>query len=195
MHNKETYKYARKKPAVVYWIHYVDQTNPEIDGYIGISTQVLTRIKNHVRGNPRMRNRLNKGAVVTILHEVESLDEAAKIEEKYRPSENIGWNQNAGGDVPPDRSGTCPKKNKSKGDDRTERQKKASQKHKERMTGRAPWNKGKRGVQKAWNKGLANIKLKELSKVVQVCPHCKKEGKGLSMQRWHFDNCKFKTGV
>jgi hypothetical protein len=25
-----------------------------------------------------------------------------------------------------------------------------------------------------------------------VCPHCKKEGAAIVMQRWHFNNCKFK---
>ena len=30
------------------------------------------------------------------------------------------------------------------------------------------------------------------SKPMVVCPHCKKEGLGLVMGRWHFDNCKEK---
>jgi group I intron endonuclease len=28
---------------------------------------------------------------------------------------------------------------------------------------------------------------------VTICPHCGKEGKGPSMNRWHFDNCKMKN--
>ena len=47
-----------------------------------------------------------------------------------------------------------------------------------------PWNKGKTGVQKAWNKGIERPKKK--------CPYCDKEGGDGMMQRWHFDNCKFK---
>jgi len=38
----------------------------------------------------------------------------------------------------------------------------------------------------------------EKSKSVLVCPHCGFEGGGYghgSMRRWHFDNCKFKTGA
>ena len=26
--------------------------------------------------------------------------------------------------------------------------------------------------------------------IVYKCPHCKKNGKGPMMKRWHFDNCK-----
>lgn len=46
------------------------------------------------------------------------------------------------------------------------------------------WNKGKKGLQVAWNKGL------EMEKV--QCPHCDKcLDKGNAI-RWHFDNCKMK---
>ena len=31
------------------------------------------------------------------------------------------------------------------------------------------------------------------TKNVVVCPHCKKTGKGMVMQRWHFENCKQKS--
>lgn len=31
-----------------------------------------------------------------------------------------------------------------------------------------------------------------MTKVIHICPHCNKSGKGWTMFRWHFDNCKFK---
>mgnify|MGYP003704755201 CR=1 FL=1 len=51
--------------------------------------------------------------------------------------------------------------------------------------GKAPWNKGKKGSQVPWNKGIERPK--------KVCPHCGKSGGDGNMQRWHFDNCKFKN--
>jgi len=194
MHDKETYKSARKKKAVVYWIHYPDHTDPTQDGYIGISTQVGIRFRNHMRNNAHMRNRVNKGAVLTILHDVETLEEAAQVEKTYRPHENIGWNTNAGGDIPPKRT-SAPEKNKLSGDERTDKQKEASRKHSERMKSQTPWNKGTKGKQIAWNKGKPNKDLFEISQIIRICPHCDKQGKGSSMLRWHFNNCKFKTGM
>lgn len=35
-----------------------------------------------------------------------------------------------------------------------------------------------------------NAKLQRASEPVLSCPHCKKEGKGPNMRRYHFDNCK-----
>ena len=51
--------------------------------------------------------------------------------------------------------------------------------------GKEPWNKGKKNLQIAWNKG---IKMKKYE-----CPHCKKMVDKLNGKRWHFENCKFKT--
>jgi len=44
------------------------------------------------------------------------------------------------------------------------------------LNGRIPWNKGKSGFQPT----------------LVMCPHCGFKGKGGSMIRWHFDNCKSK---
>ena len=44
------------------------------------------------------------------------------------------------------------------------------------LKGKIPWNKGKAG----WQPTLV------------ICPHCNFNGKGGSMIRWHFDNCKYK---
>ena len=197
MHTKKTYAEARKKQAVVYWIHYLDHIDPKTSGYIGISTNVSSRFKSHSKAKNHIGNRIQNGAVLTILHEVESLDEAAIIEKEYRPTENIGWNINKGGDLPPSQLGKSHPTNKLKGEDRTEKQKEAAAKHSITMSGKKPWNSGKKTGQVVWNKGLKNSQpnLLEMAKIERVCPHCNKVGKGSSMLRWHFNNCKFKVGI
>ena len=79
-----------------------------------------------------------------ILLEGLSLEEALSEENNYRPEENIGWNIAKGGDIPPSKKGHKYKKGKQilKGEHRTEAQKLASLQHKEKMSGRIPWNKG-----------------------------------------------------
>ena len=63
--------------------------------------------------------------------------------------------------------------------------------------GKAPWNKGKPGLQTPWNKGKPGLqtawnKGKSIPKV--KCPYCDKEGGDNSMmRRWHFDNCRNKS--
>lgn len=37
-----------------------------------------------------------------------------------------------------------------------------------------------------------SIKAKERSSKSIICPHCGKEGKGPTMQKWHFSNCRLK---
>lgn len=44
------------------------------------------------------------------------------------------------------------------------------------------WNKGKKGLQVAWNKGLTLNKIQ--------CPFCGKFVDKGNAKRWHFDNCK-----
>ena len=82
-------------------------------------------------------------------------------------------------------------KGKKLGPQSEESKKKKSETLKERFKnqphhslGVDPWNKGKKGVQVAWNKG------KEMSK--SECPHCGKLVDSWNGKRWHFDNCKFK---
>jgi len=45
-----------------------------------------------------------------------------------------------------------------------------------------PWNKGKKGLQVPWNKGIETVK--------EECPHCNKMVDRLNMKKWHGDKCK-----
>jgi hypothetical protein len=85
------------------------------------------------------------------------------------------------------------------------------------------WNKGKKGIQVAWNKGLPKeqqprygksnpgkpwsrsekgeqmiARLKETNRVRNsqqlVCPVCQQAGEGPAMYRWHFANCRVEGG-
>jgi predicted GIY-YIG superfamily endonuclease len=183
---------------LVYWIHYKDHTDPYKEGYIGITNNLERRLSEHASQRSKchhVKNRINNGAIVTILHYVSSLDEALELELQYRPDENIGWNICKGGGMPPKQTGEFLNTNRLRGDDRTEMQKQAAINHSIKMKGRKTWNAGKTGLQTAWNKGISNPHLKELASIERTCPHCGKQGKGSSMLRWHFDNCKFQVGA
>ena len=123
----------------VYWIKYPEYTNPQEQGYIGITSQeVEKRFKEHKynRKNKLLSNRCRKENVeVVCLHENLSQEQARTLEEQYRPKENIGWNLAKGGDMPPSRKGKQSKKSLLLGEERTENQKLAAQKHSERMRG------------------------------------------------------------
>jgi predicted GIY-YIG superfamily endonuclease len=123
----------------VYWIKYSEYNDPNKEGYIGITSQdIEKRFYNHKfnRKNKLLANRCKKENVELIcLHENLSKEEARILEEKYRPSENIGWNINKGGDLPPSRKGKQSPKSLLKGDDRTEKQKIGSKKRSEKIKG------------------------------------------------------------
>ena len=134
----------------VYWIKYAEYTNPLVEGYIGITSQTIeNRFKEHFynKKNKLLANRCKKEKVLIIcLHDNLSADEAKLLEINYRPHENIGWNINKGGNLPPSRKGKIGKKNLLVGEERTEKQKLASQKHSERMKGNNSSGKRKNKV-------------------------------------------------
>ena len=53
---------------------------------------------------------------------------------------------------------------------------------------------GTHPAQKQHNRDAASAKMKitMANLPILICPHCKLEGKGSNMKRWHFDNCKLK---
>lgn len=122
----------------LYWIHYPDQTSPESEGYIGITSDFSKRIQTHSRYTKyaHIKNRIDSGAIATILQENLTKEQAEALEAKYRPDENIGWNIAKGGNIPPSRKGKVSPKAALKGDDRTEKQKESSRKLSETLKGR-----------------------------------------------------------
>ena len=94
-------------------------------------------------------------------------------------------------------------KNTWKGDDRTEAQKRATEKWKENYKSflKTPTAKGEAlseshkqalrvprpGVGRHGNQAKGDS---HFAKQILTCPHCGKQGGGGSMKRWHFDACK-----
>jgi predicted GIY-YIG superfamily endonuclease len=126
----------------LYWIHYPDQSFPESEGYIGITSDFSKRIQTHSRYTKyaHVKNRIDSGAIATILQENLTKEQAESLEMQYRPEENIGWNIAKGGNIPPSRAGKVSPKVILTGDARTENQKLAAEKHSTRMKGRQPSN-------------------------------------------------------
>ena len=114
----------------LYWIHYPDQKDPMLEGYIGITSDFNTRINTHSKYTKyaHIKNRINSGAIATILHENLTKEQAENLELVHRPEENIGWNIAKGGNIPPSRKGKVSPKALLTGDDRTDKQKTASSK-------------------------------------------------------------------
>ena len=126
----------------LYWIHYPEQTNPSSEGYIGITKNFDQRVKTHSKYTKykHIKNRIDSGAIIDVLVENLTEESAKTLEEQYRPHDNIGWNLTKGGGIPPSRVGKVSAKSLLVGDDRTEAQKEAAKKHKERMQGKLPVN-------------------------------------------------------
>jgi predicted GIY-YIG superfamily endonuclease len=123
----------------LYWIKYPKHQNPNLEGYIGITSQSIKKRFNdhkHNNKNKHLKNRCRQENVeVVCLKDNLDKEEARILEEKYRPSENIGWNINRGGDLPPSRKGKISPKSLLKGDDRTEKQKQGSKRRSEKIKG------------------------------------------------------------
>jgi hypothetical protein len=123
----------------LYWIKYPEHNDPFIDGYIGITSQdIEKRFNNHKYNtkNKHLKNRCNqKDVEIVCLFDDLERQEACLLEEEYRPKENIGWNINKGGDLPPSQKGKAHKSWSLKGDDRTEKQKEGSKKRSEKIKG------------------------------------------------------------
>lgn len=126
----------------LYWIHYPDQLSPESEGYIGITSDFSKRMKTHAKYTKyaHIKNRIESGAIATILQENLTKEQAESLEASYRPEENIGWNIAKGGNVPPSRVGKISPKAALTGSERTDSQKQAAEKHSSRMRGRVACN-------------------------------------------------------
>ena len=81
------------------------------------------------------------------------------------------------------------------GDERSEAQKLASIEHSKKLKGRVSNRKGVILSDEARsNMSKAAMGVPKGPQKIVSCPHCDKQGGGSMMKRWHFDNCKHKTG-
>jgi predicted GIY-YIG superfamily endonuclease len=86
----------------LYWIHLSDHISIE-QGYIGITLDFKKRMFSHKRSKEKthFKNAILKygydNLIKEILHSNLNLEEALFLENKYRPTQNIGWNSKKGG--------------------------------------------------------------------------------------------------
>lgn len=130
------------KQYCLYWIHYPNQTDPMTEGYIGITSDFTARIETHSKYTKyaHVKNRMDSGAIATILYEKLTKEQAESLELSHRPEENIGWNIAKGGNIPPSRKGKVSPKSLLTGADRTDKQKAGSKARAEKIRGRLPSN-------------------------------------------------------
>lgn len=83
--------------VVVYWIRRKEHTNPDTEGYVGVSNNLDRRIQEH----QREKWFCEEDYVVEVLRVFDTQSEAYLHEEILRPTSNIGWNLNKGGIKPP----------------------------------------------------------------------------------------------
>lgn len=96
----------------VYWYHLEEHSDPYTQGYVGVTCDLHVRHNAHKNGHAGGSRILNSAFKKygeeqihkTILHET-SKEQAYVLEQKYRPSEEIGWNIAMGGGLPPDTTG------------------------------------------------------------------------------------------
>lgn len=163
-----------------YGVHSTENLN---DGYLGSGNKLKNAIKKYGKNN------FKKEIIAVFDDRKEALLKEKEIVNELLVYSEICYNLTEGGGAPPIQEKT-PRSNFLKGEERTEKQKTAALLHSQRMLGNNPWNKGVKGVQKAWNKGISNPKLSIVANKEHICPKCGKKGKGSSMLRWHFENCR-----
>lgn len=78
--------------AVLYWIHHKDETDFLTQGYVGVASNFARRLASHKH---RFKSLWNWLIVKQLL--ISTKEYCFEIEEKLRPSRNIGWNKSAGG--------------------------------------------------------------------------------------------------
>lgn len=89
----------------MYWIHRPSDTNILTEGYVGITTNPLTRFESHRKAANRTKTKNHKLYNSMAKHDdyifeiliKSSRDYCSNLEEKLRPSKNIGLNHSKGG--------------------------------------------------------------------------------------------------
>jgi hypothetical protein len=90
----------------VYWIRHKDHADIFSQGYVGISNDFETRLRNHKSKptNIHMKNVLNKYGWENLIKEkvlISTQEYCIDVEKQLRPVDFIGWNQTFGGNIPP----------------------------------------------------------------------------------------------
>jgi len=151
------------RPAVVYWIYDATCTRPGDDGYVGVALK--HRFASRILEHKRSKRFLGREFDVKVLLEDE-LNTCFLYEFTLRPQPNMGWNIAMGGA----RGSKCgtPKSEVTK-----------------RKIGDA--NRGR----KRPDLSLRNAEMNRARYAHDVvCPHCSLKGRGPTMMRYHFKNCK-----
>ena len=90
---------------LVYWIRYPEHQNLLIEGYVGITTDLNKRIKQHKKlalrnpNGPKDEALVGDRATEIVVDHIFSGTAAECVEEekRLRPKKHIGWNLHAGG--------------------------------------------------------------------------------------------------
>lgn len=89
----------------VYWIRLRNHDNLKYQGYVGISRNLPARLVAHKKNKRKSHfvAAISKygwdNLIVEILHEYLTIHEALSIEASLRPTQNIGWNCQRGGEL------------------------------------------------------------------------------------------------
>lgn len=93
----------------VYWLRRPHENNVKTEGYIGITTNVSRRYKQHCKNtiNPKLRNIFEKDGDIIQTHIIFSgnKEDCLIIEQQLRPANEIGWNLVKGSGAPPSQLG------------------------------------------------------------------------------------------
>ena len=86
----------------VYWIKHAQHENVWTEGYVGISADLEYRIKRYKQAGQKshLYEKFASGAQVQVIAKGLHQHEALLLEQKLRPTRNIGWNKNSGGFMP-----------------------------------------------------------------------------------------------
>lgn len=97
----------------LYWYHLPEHTDPNTQGYIGITNNLESRKSQHKHAAHTKQlpykfynayRKYEDDLIIDILH-TGTEEDITSLEIEYRPKENIGWNSVIGGGLPPDCTG------------------------------------------------------------------------------------------
>ena len=109
MYVKPSYTFCNDSsvPAVVYWLHTTDHFSPDTDGYVGITTNIEYRLKQHEASclgvdNYHVKHKdmiiaFKSGSIISDILYRGTYTQCLEVENNLRKSANVGWNFAVGG--------------------------------------------------------------------------------------------------